>query len=170
MLSFGASEDDIVNVKVRDIDLGNGTVRLRPSPGSDAPRVLPFTATCAGRCSCEVFDRYLAFSKALVRLVRMSNAAMVEPEELLVHEQGAELLPFKEASTSVTNRLREIGKASGIRLTEGILLRTYRRNRSYEERSDEAASKAGAPSPESVEGAVRWQRSRCPGGRATSRP
>ena len=131
MLSFGATEEDLSVIRLDDVNLSEGTVRLRAGLGSDVPRVQGFVTTCAGRSSREIFERYLEFRGNLVRWVRLNNRGMVEPVELLVYDRGAGLFPFKVGSTSMTNRLKEIGRASGVRVTEGRILGFYTRNLFY---------------------------------------
>ena len=137
MLFFGGSEKDLTKIKISDIDFEKETITLRPLPGCDSPRIQKFTTMSNGRTSREVFEDYLSFRRTLVKWVTLNNKEATEPEELLIYDLGMTLQPFNEQSTSMTNRLREISKASGIRLTEGLLLRTYGRNLSYSEMSPE---------------------------------
>lgn len=137
MLFFGGSEKDLTRIKVSDIDFEKETVTLRPLPGYEGPRVQDFVTMANGRTSREVFEEYLAFRHTLVKWVRFNNKDAADPEELLIYDMGLSLLPFNEESTSMTNRLREISKVAGIRLTEGLLLKTYSRNLTYSERSSE---------------------------------
>ncbi|MBR3410591.1 MAG: hypothetical protein IKG94_07455 [Candidatus Methanomethylophilaceae archaeon] len=153
MLSFGATEGDLSTVRVDDIDLARCTVRLGPIPGSDGPRVLKFVTTCAGRSSREVFERYLSHRSTIVKWVRLNNRGATEPEELLVYDRGAEVMPFKAGSTSITNRLRRISKATGVPLTEGRLLSTYFRNLAYADCNERGSPPATAGLPPS-EGAT----------------
>lgn len=151
MLFYGGSEKDLTQIKVSDIDFEKETVTLRPLPGCDTPRIQKFMTMANGRTSRQVFDEYMTFRRTLVKWIRLNNKEAAIPEELLVYDLGMTIQPFNEDSTSMTNRLREISRISGVHLTEGLLLKTYSRNLTYRDKPLEELENLAAIKIESTQ-------------------
>lgn len=133
-ICFGLDEEQICCLKVTDIDFENRLLHIPPAEGSGGPPImLPFHEPdwLVPIESEKVFRTFFAYREKLVKWISLLNPDVAVPEELFIYEWGKVLKSFEEDSTTIVNRIRDIGKKCGVHITTGKVSRTYAHNLFY---------------------------------------